>query len=71
MLKKSSVMFALLSVLTFTAAMLTGCGPSESNTGKVNKIKILSGSNQFTLPGEEFPRDLVVNAEGKPEEGFE
>ena len=70
MLKKSSVMFALLSVLTFTAVMLTGCGPSESNTGKVNKIKILSGSNQFTLPGEEFPRDLVVNAEGKPEEGF-
>ena len=57
---------ALLLALTVT---LAGCGKTE-NQQQVNKLKIFSGSNQYTLPGEEFSKELVVTAEGPGQKGL-
>ncbi len=65
---RSSAIF-LISSLLFTAILFTGCGERNASD-KISKLKIISGCNQFTLPGEKFSSDLVISAEGKSKNGF-
>ena len=68
MLKKRSI-FLFCSLLLAAAVLFTGCG-KKNTSDKVSKLKIFSGGNQYTLPGEEFAKDLVVTAEITGEPGL-
>ena len=65
---KSILPFSML----LSAVILFGCGdPGTSTAGSsVSKLKVVSGTNQFTLPGEAFSKELVITAEGNIKTGL-
>ncbi len=69
MTKTMRIFLPVLSLAAAAMILTAGCGQNSGN-GKVAKLKIISGSNQYTLPGREFAKDLVINAEGPSERGF-
>ncbi|MBE6369914.1 MAG: Na/Pi cotransporter family protein [Lentisphaerae bacterium] len=69
MMQKNSLRLTFLLTLLLSTFFIAGCSPNGGNN-KVAKLKVFSGANQYTLPGEEFAHDLVIVAEGVAERGF-
>ena len=59
----------LTSIFAIACTILSGCS-KEKTAPQVSKLKVVSGSNQFTLPGKDFALDLVINAECNSERGI-
>ena len=59
--RKWTVLFTLLAAL---CSFLSGCTPEKKSPGKVTSIKVVSGADQWTLPGEEFPEEVCLEVTG-------
>ena len=60
-------MISRISVLLFAVTLFlgTGCGENNTNT-KVAAMKIVQGTDQMTLPGEEFAQEVIIELLSAP-----